>query len=87
MRKRSRSRRYGPAIARKLLHLAARSLRTHDRASRHYFLRKTAEGKPPAPVLNNLANPLLKRLCARVRDGTPYVNGHRSVDPRLLALV
>lgn len=86
VRKRSRSRRYGPGTARKLLHLAARSLRTHDRATRHYFLRKTAEGKPKALVLNNIANQLLKRLCAMLRDGTPYMEGHRSVNPRLLAL-
>lgn len=86
VRKRPRSRRYGPATARKLLHLAARSLRTHDEATRHYFLRKTAEGKPTALVLNNIANQLLKRLCAILRDRTPYVPGHRSVNPRLLAL-
>lgn len=86
VRRRARSRRYGPATVRKLLHLAARSLRTHDPATRHYFLRKRAEGKPASLVLNNIANQLLKRLCAMLRDGTPYVAGHRSVDPRLLAL-
>jgi transposase len=71
---------------RKLLHLAARSLRTHDAASRHYFLRKVAEGKPKSLVLNNIANQLLKRLCAMMRDQKPYINAHRSIDPRLLAL-
>lgn len=86
VRKRSRSRRYGPATARKLLHLAARSLRTHDRDARHYFLRKTAEGKPKALVLNNIANQLLKRLCAMLRNQTPYISGYRSVDPRQLTL-
>lgn len=86
VRRRPRSRRYGPAIARKLLHLAARSLRTHDRATRHYFLRKTAEGKPTALVLNNIANQLLKRLCAMLRTQTPYIHDHRSTNPRLLAL-
>lgn len=86
VRKRSRSRRYGPATARKLLHLAARSLRTHDPASRRYFLEKTAQGKPKTLVLNNIANQLLKRLCAMLRDGTPYIQGHRTVNPRLLAL-
>lgn len=86
VRKRPRSRRYGPSAARKLLHLAARSLRTHDRASRHYFLRKTAEGKPKGLVLNNIANQLLKRLCAMLRTQTPYLPNYRSINPRLLAL-
>lgn len=86
VRKRTRSRRYGPATIRKLLHLAARSLRTHEASSRRYFLEKTAEGKPKRLVLNNIANKLLKRLCAMLRSGTPYHEGHRSVDPRYLAL-
>lgn len=86
VRKRSRSRRYGPATARKLLHLAARSLRTHNRQARQYFLEKTAQGKPKSLVLNNLANRLLKQLCAMLRERTPYIKEHRSVDPRLLAL-
>lgn len=86
VRKRTRSRRYGPPTARKLLHLAARSLRTHDQDTRHYFLRKTAEGKPKSLVLNNIANQLLKRLCAMLRTQTPYIRGYRSLDPRLLAL-
>ena len=86
VRKRTRSRRYGPSTARKLLHLAARSLRTHDQDARHYFLRKTAEGKPKSLVLNNIANHLLKRLCAMLRTQTPYIRGYRSLDPRLLAL-
>jgi len=86
VRRPARSRRYGPATLRKLLHLAARTLRTHDREARHYFLRKTAEGKPKALVLNNIANQLLKRLCAILRSRTPYIPGYRSVDPRQLAL-
>lgn len=86
VRKTSRSRRYGPSTARKLLHLAARSLRTHDRQARRYFLEKTAEGKPKRLVLNNIANKLLKRLCAMLRDGTPYIDGHKTINPRLLAL-
>jgi transposase len=87
VRRRTRSRRYGPSAVRKLLHLAARSLRTHEPAARKYFLEKTAEGKPKTLVLNNLANKLVKRLCAMLRDRKPYVPRHRSVDPRLLALV
>ena len=86
IRKRSRSRRYGPATIRKLLHLAARSLRTHETGSRTYFLEKTSTGKPKALVINNIANKLLKQLCAMLRHRTPYIKGYRSIDPRLLAV-
>jgi transposase len=86
VRRRTRSRRYGPSTARKLLHLAARSLRTHDRSAESYYLQKTAQGKPNRLVLNNIANQLLKRLCAMLRHGSPYIQGHRSMNPRLLAL-
>jgi transposase len=86
VRKRDKSRRYGPATTRKLLHLAARSLRTHDSGTRRYFLEKTALGKPKRLVLNNIANKLLKKLCAMLESKTPYIRGHRSVNPRYLAL-
>jgi transposase len=86
VRKRERSRRYGPSTARKLLHLAARSLRTHHPSFQRYFLEKTAAGKPKPLVLNNIANKLLKQLCAMMQSGTPYNPAHRSLNPRLLAL-
>lgn len=86
VRKRERSRRYGPATVRKLLHLAARSLRTHNPGFQRYFLEKTAAGKPKPLVLNNIANKLLKQLCAMMRSGTPYNPAHRSINPRHLTL-
>lgn len=86
VRKRERSRRYGPATVRKLLHLAARSLRTHHPEFRRYFLEKTDAGKPKPLVLNNIANKLLRQLCAMMRSGTPYDPAHRSINPRHLAL-
>jgi transposase len=86
VRRKDRSRRYGPATTRKLLHLAARSLRTHDASARRYFLEKTAVGKPKQLVLNNIANKLLKQLCAIMKSGTPYIREHRSMNPRHLAL-
>lgn len=86
IRRRPRSRRYGPAAIRKLLHLAARSIGTHDAPSRMYYQAKTGSGKPKQLVINNLANKLLKRLCAMLRHRQPYIEGFRSVDPRYLAL-
>ena len=80
----STSRHYGPAMARKLLYLASLSLRKHNAAFEKYFLRKVAEGKPKKVVLNNIANKLLKIICAVLRTQTPYVPGYRSVHPALL---
>lgn len=81
----SRSRGYGPAMARKLLYLAARSLVTHVPRYRQYYLRKVAEGKPTRLVLNNVANKLLRVLCGMLRHQMPYCEGYRSVQPMLLA--
>ena len=84
VRRPGRSRRYGPPIARRLLHLMARSLRTHNDRYKAYFLRKKAEGKATRLILNNIANKHLRVLCALVQKGQPYIEGHRSVNPRLL---
>ena len=69
---------------RKLLHLAARSLVTHDRNFRKYYLRKLEEGKPKKVVLNNVANKLLKVLCAIIRDQTAYNGNYKSINPMML---
>jgi transposase len=85
VRRRPRSDRYGNGKARKLLHLAARSTATHRHNFRAYYLRKLAEGKPKRLALNNVANRLLRIICAVVRDGAPYCETHRSVHPALVA--
>jgi transposase len=77
------SRHYGPRMPRKLLHLAARSLSTHNDYFRAYFERKVAEGKPKSLVLNNIANKLLKRMCAILESQQPYDPHYRSVQPTL----
>ncbi len=80
----SRSRGYGPSTMRKLLYLAACSLRTHNDRYRQYYLRKVAEGKPKRLVLNNVANRLLRVLCAMITSRQPYIENHLSVQPMLL---
>jgi transposase len=47
-----------------------------------YFARKRAEGKPGKVVVNNIANKLLKILCAMIRSGKPYLENYRSGNPR-----
>ena len=79
-----RSRRFGPSRMRKLLYLAAMSVSTHDPDFRRYYLRKVAEGKPKRLVLNNVANKLLKVVCALVRSQSEYIPNYKSIPPLLL---
>jgi transposase len=72
VRGRTTSRHFGPAPMRKLLHLGARSVSTHNAQFRTYYQRKLAEGKPKRLVLNNVANKLLKVMCAVMESQTPY---------------
>jgi len=78
------SRHYGPPALRKLLYLAALSLRTHNQPFRTYFERKTGQGKPKQLVINNIANRLLKIIVAVVRSKTAFIQNYRSVNPGLL---
>ena len=78
------SRHYGPSALRKLLYLAALSLRTHNPQFRTYFERKIGQGKPKQLVINNIANRLLKIMVAVVRSKTDFIENYRSVNPGLL---
>lgn len=84
--KRPRIRHFGPRYTRKLLRLAAQSVATHDPHFRRYYLRKLAEGKAKALVLNNIANKLLKVACAIIRTDTGYIKEHRSIHPMYLKM-
>lgn len=80
------SRHYGPSVLRKLLYLAACSVRTHKKQFRLYFFRKVAEGKHKKLVLNNIQNKLLKIACAVVRSQQPYIPNYVSVNPLVLQI-
>jgi transposase len=80
------SRHYGPSAMRRLLYLAAMSAREHQPKFRQYFLRKVAEGKPKQLVINNIANKLLRIVCAVARTGNPYIEEYRSIHPDLLRI-
>jgi transposase len=75
------SRHFGPPILRKLLYLAACSVRTHKKLFQQYFFRKVAEGKHKKLVLNNIQNKILKIACAVVRSQQPYIANYVSVNP------
>jgi transposase len=82
--KHATTRHFGPPATRKLLYLAACSVRTHRKEFQIYFLRKTNEGKSPRLVLNNLANKLIKIACAILRSNSPYIPNYRPVQPLAL---
>jgi transposase len=75
------SRHYGPPALRKLLYLAACSVRTHKKPFQQYFFRKLAEGKHKKLILNNIQNKILKIACAVVRSQKPYIPNYVSVNP------
>ncbi len=84
VKKRPTSDRHGTGRLRKLLYLASLSVRMHNEQFKKYFYRKVAEGKPERLVLNNIANRLLRIICATVKSGIPFTENYRSVNPVLL---
>jgi len=63
---------WAPAL-RKLLYLAACSVRTHRKEFKQYFLRKTAEGKPGKLVLNNIPEQIAQNRLPVVRSQKPFI--------------
>ena len=82
-RRKPTSRGYGPSMMRKLLHLAACSVKEHNDQFAHYFRRKRKEGKPKALVINNIANKLLRIICGMIKNKKPYIPDYQSIHPRL----
>jgi len=82
--RKAKSPKHGPAIPRKLLHLAARSITTHNPRFRKYYLQKQLEGKDTYLIYNNVANKLLKIMCAMIRDRKPFSDEHISINPNYL---
>ena len=84
--KRPRSVKYGPARLRKLLHLAARSAITHNANFRKYYELKKAQGKPKRLILNNVANKILKIMCAIIQSQRTYVDNYVSIHPNFFLI-
>lgn len=79
-----KSRQNGPHVLRKLLYLATMSLRTHNAEFKKYFLRKKTEGKNPKLILNNMANKLIRIICAVLKNNKVFIKNYKPVNPRLL---
>lgn len=58
----------------KLLHMGARSIATHNDEAKNYYARKIAAGKHDLSVINAIKNKMLLRVAAVIRDGRPYVD-------------
>lgn len=80
--KKPRIPKYGPARLRKLLHLAARSVVTHNADFSNYYIQKIAQGKERKLILNNVSNKLLKIMCAVTRTQKPFVDNYVSIHPQ-----
>ena len=84
VKRKPRSRGYGPSAIRKLLYLASMRLVSIEGSPHQaYFERKTAEGKSGRLVLNNVGNKLLRVMAAVLRDGHPYEAEHLSARPTI----
>jgi transposase len=61
----------------RLLHMGARSVSTHNKEARTYYERKAAEGKHDLVIINAVKNKMLLRVAAVVREGRAYVDKSR----------
>jgi transposase len=84
VRRKPRCQKFGPSKIRKLLYLGAMTAIQYDKVLRAYFLRKVAEGKAKRMVINNVSNKLIRIICGILRNGNPYINNYRSINPILL---
>lgn len=73
-----RSRRSGPGISRRLLYLAAMCLCRNLPRFRDYMQAKLQQGKPKRLILNNIANKLIRLICAVLNSGVAF-------DPNFMA--
>jgi transposase len=78
VRRRSRSSGYGPSRMRKLLYMASLNRKRWDEGTAEYYQRKKAEGKPGRLILNNIANKLIRLICALLRDMSEYDPNYRA---------
>jgi transposase len=75
---------HGPYRLRKLLHLAAMSVRYYSPKYNNYFVLKQAQGKLDNLIINNIANKLLRIVCAISKNCLMYNKNYNSIHPRFL---
>jgi transposase len=83
VKRKPRSVGYGPNTLRVLFFMACCVIKRRPGFLRNYALRKEAEGKPKMLVLNSMRNKLAHLICALIRTKTQYIDGYKSIEPRL----
>ena len=73
----------GPARLRGLLYLASMTMIRNNEVMHTYFQRKVNAGKPKKVTMNNMANKLLRLMCAIVNNGKPYQQDFSPFNPNL----
>lgn len=68
----------GPTRTRKLLWLAARSVKHHYPEMKAYHDRMERRGKSRKVIRNNIKNKILRICCAIIASGQPYLQGYIS---------
>lgn len=76
-----RSSGHGNPRIRKLLRLAAQSLCLYRQQYKDYYKQKLAQGKAKAVIFNNVANRIIKIICAVAGNGKPYNPNFISIKP------
>lgn len=79
-----RSSGYGPPRLRKLLYLASMSVKNNRKKFADYFILKQNQGKANGLILNNIANKLLRIICAISKNESCYIVNYKSVHPKFL---
>jgi transposase len=81
-----RCQKFGPSKIRKLLYLSALTAIQYNKTLKAYFLRKVAEGKAKRLVVNNVANKILRIICGILKNGEPFIENYRSINPVFLKI-
>ncbi|WP_165836390.1 IS110 family RNA-guided transposase [Taibaiella soli] len=61
----------------KLLHMGARSVATHNSEFRNYYERKKAEGKHDLAIINAIRNKMVLRVVAVIKNQRKYVDNYQ----------
>lgn len=83
IKKHPRSDREGSDRMRKALYLSSMSVIRLDGKLRKQYLETVVRGKPKRLAQNNIACKMVKIACAIVREGKPYEESHKSINPLL----
>jgi transposase len=85
--KKPKSSGFGNDRLRKLLYLASMSVKQHFAKFSNYFDLKVKQGKNHVLILNNIANRLIKLVCAVSKSGLKFNPLYESINPKFLKVI